>query len=132
MLTRQSRSGEIKITTVILCLVVAAGLGIGYLFLDVWWDSEQMKTIARMSITDWEITQDKTASQVYFLRHMEDKQIPMYIPDDACTFTETRSEGRQIYCYWETAVVIPVIQYEFPKQYEFTTALDDKGVPLQW
>ena len=132
MLERRVRSGRTKFTTVIFLLAAWAGVWIGYLFLDVWWAAEQMKTVARMTITDWEITHNKTSTQEYLLYQMTEYEIPNYIPDDACTLTDTRQDGRQIYCHWETFVVIPIIKHEVPRYYEFTTTISEKGTPVQW
>lgn len=131
-MNRRSRAGRSSFGNFILLLVVVAAVGIGILYGQKWWDYQKMKEVSRISLNDWQVYDDKAVAERRFERELEGKQIPWYIPDNACKFSVNDYRQRQLYCWWETAMTVPLVDYSYPLEFEITTIINDRGRVEQW
>lgn len=112
----------------VIVLVIAGGVA---LFGPKYMHFMEMKEIARAAAAEWHVTEDIEVGKRHLAQQMEKRQMPLYIPDDACRFSE--EDGyRYVTCYWDATVTIPLINHPIPQSYEFTTEMDKSGKLQQW
>ena len=96
-----------------------------------WMDFLEMKEIARAAAAEWHVTESMSKSKVYFAEQLEMRQMPLYIPNNACTFSKEK-KLKYIECYWDASIEIPVINKTIENSYQFTTELSSSGKVRQW
>lgn len=96
-----------------------------------WMDFMEMKEVARASAAEWHVTDNMAKSKTYFAIQLEERQMPLYIPDDACTFSKEK-DFRYIECYWNADIELPLVNKTIENSYQFTTELAGTGKVRQW
>ncbi|MDG1481570.1 MAG: hypothetical protein P8R54_18390 [Myxococcota bacterium] len=121
----RSASGSIMLIIVLMIGITAALYG------PKWMDFMEMKEVARASAAEWHVTDNMAKGKVYFSIQLEERQMPLYIPDDACTFSKDQG-FRYIECFWNADIEIPLIDKTIENSYEFTTEMAGTGKVRQW
>lgn len=131
-MNRRNRAGRSTFSNLMLLLVVAGGIGVGYLFGIKWWHAQQMKEIARIVVREWHLSENKKVAEDRMTRELEQYGIPYYIPDGACELKVGESGNKLIDCGWQADVTIPVIEHVVPQEYAFTMEVDNRGKVQEW
>ena len=96
-----------------------------------WMDFLEMKEIARAAGAEWHVTENQKKAEDYYRQQLQERSMPYYIPDDACSFS--KDDGfRYIECYWNADITIPLIEKTIENSYEFTTEVAGTGKVRQW
>ncbi|MFT5684638.1 MAG: hypothetical protein ACI8RZ_005582 [Myxococcota bacterium] len=127
---RLQRQGRSASGTVMLIIVIMIGVAVA-LYGPKWMDFLEMKEIARASAAEWHVMDNEEKGKAYFAIQMEERQMPLYIPNDACTFSKDK-QFRYIECYWNADITIPLIDKTLENRYQFTTELAQTGKVRQW
>jgi hypothetical protein len=127
---RLHRQGRSASGTIMFIIVIMVGVAAA-LYGPKWMDFLEMKEIARASAAEWHVTDNMQKGQAYFALQLEQRQMPLYIPDNACSFSKDK-QFRYIECYWEADIEIPLINKTIENSYEFTTELAGTGKVRQW
>ncbi len=112
-------------------IIIMVGAIAGYFYFPKWWDFMEMKEIARLAAAEWHVNENKAKARQKLTYTMENREIPLYIPDDACSFSE-RDKQRTIECAWTAVIEIPLIDKTFEEHFQFTTEVNATGKVRQW
>ena len=96
-----------------------------------WLDFLEMKEIARASAAEWHVTDNMSKTKAHFALMLEEREIPYYIPDNACSFSKGNGT-RTIECYWNADIEIPLLEKTVENVYQFTTEVSRSGKVRQW
>lgn len=136
---RRARAGRSTFGNLVILVIIASALGMGYLFGLKWWHAQQMKEIARLVIREWHLSENEAVARDRLAREMKEYSIPYYIPDGACAFQLSDAGDKQLHCGWSADVVVPVLgdylgeeAVTFPQSYDFMTEINTKGKVEQW
>lgn len=132
MLSRRRRKGRSSLGSTLWLLVLAALIGAAYLYVPKWWDSQKIKEIARLVVTEWHLSENREVAQERLKRELKENAIPYYIPDDACVFKVSPEGNKQVVCSWNADIDVPGIDYIYAQSYAFTTEIDRRGKVQQW
>ena len=129
-MNRRLRSGRSTGGAVMLVIVLVIAALVG-LFGPKYMHFLEMKEISRACASEWHVADDIEVGKRQLVREMEKRNMPLYIPDDACSFSE--QDGlRSIVCWWDATVIIPLIDHPIEQYYEITTEMDKSGKLEQW
>ena len=127
---RLQRTGRSATGTISVIMLIMIG-GTAALYGPKWFDFLEMKEIARASLAEWHVTDNEAKGKAYFAYELEARAMPLYIPDNACSFSKD-GQFRYIECSWNADMEIPLVNKTIEHSYEFTTELAQTGKVRQW
>ena len=127
---RLHRRGRSASGTIMLIIIVMVGIAAA-LYGPKWLDFLEMKEIARAAAAEWHVTDNMAKGKAYFALQLEEREIPYYIPDNACIFSK-ENNSRYIECYWNADIEVPLIEKTVENSYQFTTEVSQSGKVRQW
>ena len=127
---RLQRCGRSGSGTIMLIIIVMVGVAVA-LYGPKWMDFLEMKEIARAAAAEWHVTDNMAKGKAYFALQLEEREMPFYIPDNACVFSKEKN-ARYIECYWNADIEVPLIDKTVENYYQFTTEVSRSGKVRQW